>query len=271
MPPDDGARESFRRGRPAEGLTALRDGPRLALSWLTVLPGGSVRVDAASCRWAIVSAPLVGAALGIMAAGIGLGLHLLGCPPLLNGLVLVGLLALATRGMHVDGLADTVDGLGCYGPPGRALAVMRDGGTGPFAVVALVLVLGAQAVCLGVLAGSTRWAMLLVAVACGRAAFTWCCRRGVPAARPDGMGALVAGSQPWPVPAIWGTVLAAAAAFALPRHHWQGVAAVVLAAAVVAAFSWHTRRRLGGVTGDVLGAGSELATTVVLAVAVLRV
>lgn len=246
-------------------------GPRLALSWLTVLPGGSFPVDSRVARQAIALAPLVGALLGAAVAGIGFGLVVLGCPPLLVGLVLVGFLALATRGMHVDGLADTVDGLGCYGPAERALTVMRDGGTGPFAVVALVLVLAAQAVCFGALAGSQRWGALLVAVACGRAAFTWCCRKGVPAARQEGMGALVAGSQPRLVPAVWFVLLAAAGAVALPDHRWQGIAAVVFAGAVVVLLSWHTRRRFGGITGDVLGASSELATTAALAVATLHI
>lgn len=242
------------------------DGPRLAVSWLTVLPAGLGRVDARSCRAAIALAPLVGALLGLVAAGAGWGLALAGSPPLLTGLVLVALLAVLTRGMHLDGLADTVDGLGCYGPAERALAVMRDGGAGPFAVVALVVMLGAQAVSLGALSGSGRWGMIVVALASGRAAFGWCARRGVPAARPEGMGALVAGSQPVAVPVAWAVVLAAAAGCAFaPR--WQGPVAVAVAAGLVALLVWHVHRRLGGITGDILGGACELATTVVLAAA----
>lgn len=243
-------------------------GLRLALSWLTVAPV-PVRgpVDRSTARRALMWAPLVGLALGVSAAGLLAGLRLLGAPSLLAGLLAVAGLAAVTRGMHLDGLADTADGLGCY-DRARALTVMRDGPAGPFAVVALVLMLGMQASALGALA-SDRLTAVVVAVVAGRVAFGWCCRRAVPAARSEGLGALVAGTQPPLVAAGWMVVLLAAGLALVPGRPWQGVTAIALAAGAVVALSWHTTRRLGGVTGDVLGAASELATTVVLAVCAL--
>ena len=282
-------------------------GLALALSWLTVLPvragAPDARTAAAALRWA----PLVGGLVGAATGAVAVGLVALGVPTAVAGLLAVGFAGLATRGMHLDGLADTADGLGCYGPPERALAVMRDGGAGPFAVVTLLVVVGAQAAALATLAapasivagpaataaarrrhpsagrggargrltdvaGGTAAVLGVVAAtalagAAGRAAFLWVARRGVPAARPGGLGATVAGSQPWWVAVAWWLALAAAGfALAGPR----GVLAVGLGAAVVAALSWHTARRFGGMTGDVLGAASELATLAALVVLASR-
>lgn len=238
---------------------------RLALSWLTVLPVDPGEVDARAGRRAITLAPVVGILLGLLAAGVVQGLEALGAPGLLAGFVCVGVIALVTRGMHLDGLADTADGLGCYGPPERALKVMREGGVGAFAVVALIVVLGVQAVAFA----TVHWGAIVLAFAAGRAAFTWCCRQGMPAARPEGLGALVAGSQPVRVPAAWFGGIAVAGIFAVPGRPWLGPLAVALAAAVLVVFTAHIRRRLGGVTGDVFGAACELTATLVLLVCAL--
>src|SRR5579884_386667 len=140
----------------------------LALGWLTVLPVPrraatrtvDRRVAAAAIRWA----PVAGLPLGALTAAVLYGLTWLRLPPLVAAFLALAATAVATRGMHVDGLADTADGLGCYGPPERALAVMRDGRAGPFAVVTLVLVLGAQAGALARLAVEpARWPAVVVA------------------------------------------------------------------------------------------------------------
>lgn len=246
-------------------------GLRLAVSWLTVWPVGTsaVEVDRTIARQALYWAPLVGAGLGLLAAGVLAVLHALGTPPLLAGSAAVAVLAGLTRGMHLDGLADTADGLGCYGGARRALEVMRDGSSGPFGVVALVLVLTMQASALGALAETDRLIPVVLATIAGRAAFSWCTRRGTAPARPAGLGALVAGSQPPVVPVTWSAALLIAGLLAVPERPWQGALAVALAALVVVALSAHTRRRFGGVTGDVLGASTELTTTVILAVCAL--
>lgn len=245
-------------------------GLRLALSWLTIAPTGTpVEVDRAVARHALYWAPLVGAALGLPAVGLLTALHAVGTPSLLTGLVVVAALAGLTRAMHLDGLADTADGLGCYGGPQRALEVMRDGSTGPFGVIALVLVLTTQAEALGTLAETGRPIPVVLALIAGRAAFGWCARTGVPAARTSGLGAVVAGSQPLIVPVAWSAILLTAGLVAVPERPWQGTLAVAAAALVVVATSAHTHRRFGGVTGDVLGAAAELTTTVILALCAL--
>jgi adenosylcobinamide-GDP ribazoletransferase len=222
------------------------------------LPDGAA---AAALRWA----PVVGLGMGVAGGGLLLGLVALGVAPFVAGLLVVGAGALGTRGMHLDGLADTADGLGTYGPPERALSVMADGGAGPFAVVTLVVVLGARAGALAQLAPSGATTVLVacaLAAASGRAGFCWVARRGVPPAREGGLGATVAGSQRAWVAPLWWVALAGAAYPVLGLH----VAGVALAALLVAGLAAHTRRRLGGMSGDVLGAACELATTTVLVV-----
>ncbi|MGZ3147612.1 adenosylcobinamide-GDP ribazoletransferase [Lentzea chajnantorensis] len=103
---------------------------------------------------------------------------------------------------------------------------------------------------------------MLLAFAVSRAAFGICCLRGVPAARPEGLGALVAGTQhPAVVAGTWVVLAVAAVPLGV-----RAVVAVVAAALLVWLLVRHTVRRFGGITGDVLGAAAELALLVVLVV-----
>ncbi|RDI32547.1 cobalamin-5'-phosphate synthase [Rhodococcus sp. AG1013] len=241
-------------------MRAAVTGLSLALSWLTVLPvRGPHDIGRPEGRRAIAAAPAVGALLGAAVAGALWVLSEAGLDPTLAGLLTVGALALATRGMHVDGLADTADGLGCYGAPERAREVMRSGGAGPFGVAALIVTIGVQALSFGALGAAQQWAGVIVAVTAGRVAVVIACRRGVPASSPRGFGALVADSQGrWAV-GLWTVVLAAAAVWAVPDRSWQGPVVIVAVLAVAAFLIRHCARRFDGINGDVLGATLEFA------------
>jgi adenosylcobinamide-GDP ribazoletransferase len=226
-------------------------------------------------------APAVGLLLGVIASAVLLlADQPLGAGPLTASGLAVGSLALLTRGLHLDGLADLADGLASGKPAPAALDIMRRSDIGPLGVVTLVLTLLLQVAALSQAesAGHGRGpAALIAAVVTARLALTWACRRGVPAARPDGLGALVAGSVRPVVPAMTTaiTLAAAAAVVAISAAEaggqlgWTLPLAVAAGLSVAFAVQRHAVRRLGGITGDVLGALAEIATTVALVVAAM--
>lgn len=224
-------------------------GLRAALAVLTRLPAGRLEgADfAAAPGWFAAVGLAVGAAqaLAFVAASALWGPWLAAVAALALGILLTGAL-------HEDGLADTADALGARRDPARALEILRDSRIGSYGALALILGLGAQAAALAALGPVAPWA-LVAAAALSRAAMAMVLRRG-PYLRAAGAASGMTG--PWPATA--GAAHLAAAGAALALAHWAlglqamaGLAGLACAAAATAAWA---RGRLGGITGDVLGA-----------------
>jgi adenosylcobinamide-GDP ribazoletransferase len=255
------------------GGRAVRDALRLAFGTLTILP---VRppgvVDRRTAARAMVLAPAVGLLLGLVAAALRWLLPATAAP-LLAAVLVIGMLALLTRGMHLDGLADTADGLGARAPADQALALMRQGDIGPFGVVTVVLTLLLQVAALTQLVETKAGVGLLVsALVLSRLVLPLLCFERVPAARADGLGSSVAGSV-GPLAAtvaigLTAGALTVAAVVAGPDL-LHLIAAVLVPLAITGLLARHCVRRLGGITGDVLGACVEVTFTAALVVAAL--
>jgi adenosylcobinamide-GDP ribazoletransferase len=230
-----------------------------ALAFLTRIPvpgAGAWRPGAAGMS--VVFFPAVGLLLGAASAGMAaLLLDRLGLPPHpLWALALVGLHALLTGALHLDGLSDLVDGLGgSRGDRDRALEIMRDPRIGAFGVVALILVLGAKVLAMAeILRMSARPGILLAYPVAPRlgAAFLVVF---LPTARATGLAATFHQEAHWPM-AVAAAVLTAAFAWAQGASMLVPSASALGAAVVVGLL---VAARLRGLTGDAYGAAIELA------------
>ncbi|REK86044.1 adenosylcobinamide-GDP ribazoletransferase, partial [Streptomyces inhibens] len=164
------------------------DALRFAFGTLTVLPVRVTRWDRATARGGMLCAPLAGLVVGLCAAAAGGALLLLGGGPLLAAVGSAAVPAVLTRGLHLDGLADTADGLGSGKPAEDALRIMKQSDIGPFGVITLLFTLLAQVAALDELYAE-GWAhgalAAAVAASVARCALTLASRAGVPAARPE--------------------------------------------------------------------------------------
>lgn len=238
----------------------------LALTFLTKIPWPRMGLAgpqelARSLFWF----PWVGALLGVMYWGAWAGLQRL-LPPVAAAALLLTLTVWITGGLHLDGLADTADGLAGGRDPQTRLAIMKDSRLGAFGVLSLIVVLLLKFAF--ILAGAapgwgshlmlfpliSRWGMVFLAYLS-------------PYARPEGgLGqAMTAGVSPG---AAAGASLSAAALSFLAAG-LPGLLLLAGAGLLVWLGSLYFRTRLGGVTGDVLGATNEALEVLVLGGALL--
>ncbi|WP_375000726.1 adenosylcobinamide-GDP ribazoletransferase [Aeromicrobium sp. CTD01-1L150] len=245
------------------------DSWRFAVGTLTAIPVKPPRRGGRAVSGpAMVLAPLAVVPLGLLVALVCLAGRELGLAPLGVAAAAVGALALGSRAFHLDGLADTADGLTASYDTERSLAVMRTGDVGPAGAASLVLVLGVQIGALSSLLSLEHgpWlAGILVVVSRGAVAIT--CMRGVPGARRDGLGATYVGAvHPAVAALVWLllTAITTGGFLLVDETWWRGPLSIAAALLVVAVIVRRAITRLGGVTGDVFGASIELSLAALL-------
>jgi adenosylcobinamide-GDP ribazoletransferase len=231
------------------------------LTRLPLGPGASAGPDALA-RAAFLF-PLVGAGIGLAVSATALGLIEV-LPALLAGLLAVAVELALTGALHVDGLADSADGLGGNSRE-RSLTIMRDHTLGTYGACALALDLAAKATAIGALAEAGVLWPTVAALAISRAAPLPLGRCLSYPRSGAGTGRLLAG-RVGTASVLTGTALALLIAIAATGA--PGLALFACAAVTTAAVGLLSRRRLGGVTGDVMGAAIELSATLSLVLAV---
>ena len=231
---------------------------RRALAFLTPL-GGAATPDAATPTWF----PVIGAAIG---AAVGLAWW--GAseiwPPLVAAAVAVAVDLALTGMLHIDGLIDSADGLLPHMTRQRRLEVMAEPTVGAYGVA-----VGSMAVLLRVaaLTGAEADVALLAATWCASRTAMAVATRAVPYARAEGGLATAMRGGSWPGVALLGAVIAVALG---ALSGWRAEAAVAVCIAAAWAVVLLGRRRLGGFTGDVLGAAGFAGETAALLVAAIR-
>ena len=226
-----------------------------AVSLLTRVPVGTrVRIGELEVARSLAWLPLVGTALGgaLALAARGLEGRLDDGPA---AVLLVGAWALATGAIHLDGLADAADALG-GGDRERRLAIMRDSQIGSFGALALVLVVALKITLVAAVLARGHHLWLIAIPAVGRVAAS-ALSATLPYARERGSAAaLVSGGRRAERLAV---AVATALVVALACARLRGLLAVAAAALVALAVGRLALQRIGGITGDVLGATIELA------------
>ncbi len=209
--------------------------------------------------------PLVGLIIGlILVVGYYLFSFLFSQP--LSLWLSIGLLALLTRGLHLDGFADTMDGLGSGGSKEKILEVMRDSRIGAFGVIGLTLLIGAKYFALDQLPrASIPYALILMTVI-GRNAMVLVCYRS-PYARSAG-GLAKPFTENLGVREIT-LSLATAFAVALLVMGIHGIAIFVGIGLFSLGYRYFFIKKIGGVTGDILGGANELAELLCLLLVVI--
>jgi adenosylcobinamide-GDP ribazoletransferase len=234
-----------------------------AWRFLTIIPVPGLRTNTEKeIGGSLVYFPIVGAIIGLIMAGLAWLLELI-VPQIVVSVLVVIATIIVTGAMHLDGLADTSDGLG-----GRTVAerqeIMHDSRHGTFGVTAIVGLIVLKIVTLTSLPQHWLLPALVVIPAIGRWTMMYCVT-AYRYARPSGLGTIFKGNSM--LSFLIGTILAAAVSVVL--FYWAGLIVVILTFGIAAAAAYGFKRLFGGLTGDNYGAVNEIAEVAVLLILVI--
>ncbi|MFH0938110.1 MAG: adenosylcobinamide-GDP ribazoletransferase [Planctomycetota bacterium] len=230
-----------------------------ALRFLTIIPFPAlIRTEERDLTRSVWFFPIVGLLIGAIVGALDYGLlHLF--PSLVAGVLIVVALLIISGGLHLDGLADTADGFFSSRPRERILEIMKDSRSGPMAVAAVVCVLSLKIAALASIIHEQRWAIILLMALAGRCALVIHLALLPYAKAEGGLGMVFKQSSSWQQ-ALW--ALAVLGVTGWLTCAWAGLIASGSVTLVTLLFSAWCYRKIGGLTGDTLGAVCELTEIV---------
>ena len=237
-----------------------------ALSFLTILPSGQNSVsDEKELARSMAFFSLVGLLIGLLLA-LGYFLLLFLLPKSLVLWLILGLLAFLTRGLHLDGFADTLDGLASGGPRENILEVMRDSRIGAFGVIGLIFLIGAKYLCLDQVMDQSIPRILILMAVMGRNSMVLVCYRSAYARPGEGL------AKPF-VENLTSreVILSSVIAFGigLLLMGVKGLGVFLGTGLFSLGYRFFFVKKLKGVTGDILGGANELAEVICLILLVI--
>jgi len=233
-----------------------------AIAFLTRLPVSSKSFStgevARSARWF----PLVGLAIGyayvIAARATGTMF-----PVLIAGLIVILVEAVLTGTLHMDGLADMADGFGGGHTREDVLRIMRDHAIGTYGAVSLILLIAVKAVSISTLMETSKLDYLMLAPALGRWSTVFMAALQPYAREEPGISRDIGKSE-----IVVATITAALPTAVLFRSN--GIALGIVSAGITAAVSLYCKHRIGGITGDTMGANCEIVEVAILLIGCRR-
>lgn len=235
-------------------------GARAAFAFLSRIPVGGFPYRPADWRWAPAHFPLVGLVVGGLSAGLYALAHPLGST--LAALLSITLSIVLTGALHEDGLADSVDALGGAHERERVLAILKDSRIGTYGALALVLSVSLRASVIGQLEPALAGAIVLVHCL-ARIGPVWllATQPYVSSANSSSKGAIFEGTGPVQalLASVYGLISLSVCSLAGWLHFRGALVLLVAVALSTSLLARYFRRRVGGITGDLLGANEQIA------------